>query len=175
MRPAVFLDRDGTLIEEVNYLRRIDQIRVLPGVPDALRRLREAGFALVLVTNQSGVARGYFTEEDLRAIHAELQTRLPRLDGIYWCPHHPEHGERVECACRKPGTELFERAVRDLDLDPARSWAVGDKAGDLEGAMRLGCRGILVRTGHGPSQEVPPGAQAVDDFSGAARTILEAT
>lgn len=175
MRAAVFLDRDGTLIEEVNYLRRIDQIRVLPGVAESLRALREAGYALVLVTNQSGVARGYFSEEDLGAIHAELQTRIPPLDGLYWCPHHPEHSDRRDCACRKPGTELFERAARDLDLDLGRSWAVGDKPGDLQGAMRLGCRGLLVRTGHGATQPVPPGARAVDDFAGAARLILEAT
>lgn len=179
MRPAVFLDRDGTLIEEVDYLRHPDQIRVLPGVPEALGALRDAGFALVLVTNQSGVARGLFTEEDLGAIHAELRARLEglALDGLYWCPHHPEHGERLSCACRKPGTELLERAVRDLDLDLARSWSVGDKVSDLEGAMRLGCRAILVRTGHGAGEEprLPPGAQVADDFPQATRKILEAT
>lgn len=177
MRAAVFLDRDGTLIEEVNYLRRAEQVRVLPGVPAALRALREAGYALVVVTNQSGVARGFFDEHDLQGIHQHMLACLEGvpLEGVYVCPHHPEHGERVRCGCRKPGTDLLERAARELDLDLSRSWSIGDKVSDLEGALRLGLRSILVRTGHGLAEEprLPDGAGVADDLPAAARRILE--
>ena len=184
MRPAVFLDRDGTLIEEVNYLRRVEDLHLLPGVAEALRSLRAAGFVLVLVTNQAGIARGLLSEETLALLHAELEARLAGqgawLDGIYYCPHHPEHGPpeyRQDCDCRKPATGLLEQARDDLDLDLAGSWAVGDKVSDLEGALGLGCRAILVRTGYGREHErllegTARGAQVVDGLAEAARLIL---
>lgn len=181
MRSAIFLDRDGTLIEEVHFLRRIDQVRLLPGVPEALRDLRDAGFALVVLTNQSGVARGLLTEETLAGLHAELSRLLTEqgvaLDGIYYCPHHPDHGPeeyRQDCNCRKPAPGLFEEACRDLDLEPASSWAVGDRLRDLEGAARLGCRGILVRTGYGREEALRagPGVEVAEDLAEAARRIL---
>lgn len=184
MRPAIFLDRDGTLIEEVNYLNRVEQIRLLPGAPQALRDLAEAGFALVLVTNQSGIARGLLTEPLLMQLHAVLIQRLQaegvHLDGIYYCPHHPDHGPpeyRRVCGCRKPATGLLERARADLGLDFRASWAVGDKVSDLAGARRLGCRTVLVLTGHGREQRrlltgCLEDAQVAADLPEAARRIL---
>ena len=186
MRPAIFLDRDGTLIEDVDYLQHADQMRVLPGVPEALRALQSAGYALVIITNQSGVARGLLTEETLAELHQELVYRLGEqgvtVDGIYYCPHHPEHGSaeyRVDCECRKPGTALLEQAGQDIGLDLGASWAVGDKLSDLAGAVRLGCRAVLVRTGYGADHEGLLGstdfqALVADDLAEAAHLILSA-
>jgi D-glycero-D-manno-heptose 1,7-bisphosphate phosphatase len=163
MRPAVFLDRDGTLIEERNYLDRLDLIAPFPGVASALARLRDAGFALVVVTNQAGVARGLFDERFVRAAHEHLAALFARdgiiLDGYYYCPHHPEgvvDAYRRECRCRKPAPGMVEEAARDLDLDVARSFVVGDKWLDVELASNAGARGILVRTGYGADIEAQP-------------------
>ena len=154
MRPAVFLDRDGTLIEEHGYLDRLELIAPFPYAAPALRRLREAGYALVLVTNQAGVARGYFDEAFVKEAHRHLAALLARedlaLDGYYYCPHHPE-GVIAEyrriCRCRKPGPGMVEQAAADLGLDVARSFVIGDKWLDVELARNAGARGILVRTG----------------------------
>ena len=173
-RPAVFLDRDGTLIEDPGYLGDPDQVVVLPGVPGALRRLRGAGFALGVVSNQAGVARGLFTEEDVRAVNDRLQALLAveggPVDGWYWCTHHPAFSG--PCACRKPGTELLERAARDLSLDLERSWMVGDHPTDVEAGIRAGGRGILVLTGHGGHGDVPPGTPVARDLAHAAGLIV---
>jgi len=159
-RPAVFLDRDGTLVREVDYLRTAAQLRLLRGAADAIRRLNEAGLAVVLATNQSGIGRGLFTEAELQAVNDELQRRLAargaRLDAIYYCPHHPGAAVpiyRKRCRCRKPAPGLLLRAARDLDLDLSRSFAVGDSARDIEAGARAGCRTILVRTGYGARTE----------------------
>jgi D-glycero-D-manno-heptose 1,7-bisphosphate phosphatase len=187
MPAAIFLDRDGTLIEEVHYLSRVEDLRFLPGVPEALRSLQAAGFALVLLTNQSGVARGLLTEETLQELHAALTDRLAsagvRLDALHYCPHHPDYGPphyRRSCTCRKPATGMMEAATARLRLDLSASWAVGDKWSDLEGPLRMGCRAILVRTGHGREQEAlraeaPVGVQVAEDLPEAARRILEGT
>ncbi len=187
MPAAIFLDRDGTLIEEVHYLRRVEDLRILPGVPQALRSLQAAGFALVLLTNQAGIARGHLTEETLRELHDALTERLAaagvHLDALHYCPHHPEHGPpryRKTCTCRKPATGMMEAATAALGLDLRASWAVGDKLSDLEGPLRMGCRAILVRTGHGREQEAllaeaPVGVQVTEDFTEAAQRILEET
>ena len=184
MRPAVFLDRDGTLIEERNYLDRLDLIAPLPGVAGALTRLRDAGFALVLVTNQAGVARGYFDESFVRAAHEHLAALFARdgivLDGYYYCPHHPEgvvEAYRRPCRCRKPAPGMVEEAARDLDLDVARSFVIGDKWLDVELAKNAGARGILVRTGYGADIEAEPprGLQPfaiVDTLADAADVIV---
>ncbi len=183
-RPAVFLDRDGTIVREVDYLREVSQLRLLPGAAAAVRRLNEAGIPVIVVTNQSGIARGMLTENDLRHIHDELRRRLAsrgaRLDAIYYCPHHPEaavKAYRKRCRCRKPAPGLFRRAAREMDLDLARSFAVGDSARDLEAGRRAGCRTVLVRTGYGARTERECGdgcAEAVaDDLSGAVDWILE--
>jgi len=184
MTPAVFLDRDGTLIEERNYLDRLDLIAPFPGVAAALTRLRDAGFALVLVTNQAGVARGYFDERFVRAAHVHLAELFARdgivLDGYYYCPHHPEgavEAYRRRGRCRKPAPGMVEEAARDLDLDVARSFVIGDKWLDVELAKNAGARGILVRTGYGADIEAEPprGLQPfaiVDTLADAADVIV---
>lgn len=149
MRPAVFLDRDGTLIEDVGYLSSPDGVDLLPGVAAALRRLADAGFLLVVVTNQSGVGRGMFPPEAVDQVNAEVARRLAaagaRVDAWRACPHLPDDG----CACRKPGTQLHREAAATLDIDLAASWCIGDRPGDVDAARPLGARAVLVRTGEG--------------------------
>lgn len=184
MRPAVFLDRDGTLIEERNYLDRLDLIAPFSGTVAGLARLRDAGFALVVVTNQAGVARGYFDEAFVRQAHEHLASLFARdglvLDGYYYCPHHPEgvvEAYRRVCRCRKPAPGMVEQAARDLDLDLARSFVIGDKWIDVELAQNAGARGILVRTGYGAAieGEAPDGLRPfaiVDTLAEAADVIV---
>ncbi len=147
--PAVFLDRDGTINEEQGYPDRLEQISVFPQAAPAIRRLNEAGLKVVVVTNQSGVARGYFPLAFVQEVHRYLNQQLAaagaRIDGLYVCPHHPDEG----CPCRKPKPELLFRAARDLDLDLAHSYLVGDRYLDLETAANAGVKGILVLTGYG--------------------------
>ena len=154
MNRAVFLDRDGTVNEEVGYLKDLGQLRLIPGAGSAIRKFHEAGLKVVVITNQSGVARGYFTESFVHDTHALLEQLLKnegaKLDGIYYCPHHPTAGSSrytIECDCRKPGTGLIDRAARDLDIDIKRSYVVGDKWSDVELGQRAGARSVLVRTG----------------------------
>jgi len=153
LQPAVFFDRDGTLIRDVGYLTHPEQIELLDGVPAAIRALREAGFRTVVVTNQSAVARGWLTEAALKQIHRLIQDRLAnegaRLDAIYYCPHHPSEGVeayRVVCDCRKPKPGMIQRAVNDLALEPKRSYVLGDQNVDLELALRVGATPVLVRS-----------------------------
>jgi len=155
-RPAVFLDRDGTIIREVDYLRRVEDLRLLPHAAAAIRRLNEAGLPVVVTTNQSGIARGMLTEKDLTAIHDVLQKRLAargaHLDAIHFCPHHPDAGQgpyRRRCRCRKPAPGMLVQAAKDLDLDLDRSYAVGDSERDLLAGRKVGCRTVLVQTGYG--------------------------
>jgi D,D-heptose 1,7-bisphosphate phosphatase len=154
---AVFLDRDGTLIRDVGYLRRADQIEILPGVPAALRLLHDHGFKLVVVTNQSAVARGWVSEQDVDRINqtlvAELGAQGARLDAIYYCPHHPVEGKGVYkqvCSCRKPNTGMIERACMELGLNPCDSYVVGDQEHDIELAGRVGATGLLIRASGAP-------------------------
>ena len=146
LRPAVFLDRDGTLIDDEHYLSDPERVRLRPGAARAVRRLREAGLAVVVVTNQSGIARGMFTEAQYEAVRARLDELLAAqgatLDATYHCPHHPEFGEA--CACRKPGIALFQQAASEHALDLARSAFIGDKLRDVSPAARFGAQGILV-------------------------------
>jgi D-glycero-D-manno-heptose 1,7-bisphosphate phosphatase len=148
---AVFLDRDGTLIREVGHLHRRDQVEILPRVPEAIRLLRARGFCVVVVTNQSAVARGLLTEEELGMIHEELKARLAHegthLDGIYYCPHHPTEGNGAylcACNCRKPNTGMIVKAAADLGLDPSRSYVVGDQTSDMDLADRVGAKGVRI-------------------------------
>jgi D-glycero-D-manno-heptose 1,7-bisphosphate phosphatase len=186
VKPAVFLDRDGTLIEERGYLDRLDDIALFAGAPAALTLLRDAGYALVLVTNQAGVARGFFDEAFVQAAHRRLADLLAAegltLDGYYYCPHHPEGvvaGYARVCQCRKPAPGMVEQAVRDLDIDVDRSFVVGDKWLDVELATNAGARGILVRTGYGAGAEESPGPYQplaiVDTVLDAAHEILRHT
>lgn len=166
MRPAVFLDRDGTMIEEHGYLDRLDLVTLFPYTAGAIRSLRDAGYVIVVVTNQAGVARGYFDEAFVRLVHAHLDTLLAPFgaapDAYYFCPHHSEgtvEGYRQACRCRKPRPGMIEDAVRDLGLDLARSFVVGDKWLDVGLANQAGARGILVRTGYGEAgADAPPAA-----------------
>ncbi len=155
-RPAVFIDRDGTLTEEVGYVNHPKRLRLLPRSAEAIRRLNAAGTAAIVVTNQAGVARGYFSEDVLAAVNAALVAQLKEdgahLDGVYVCPHHPTEGAppyRMVCGCRKPKPGLLLRAAADHGLDLSRSTLVGDKASDLVAARAVGASGVLVLTGYG--------------------------
>ncbi len=155
-RPAVFIDRDGTLTEEVGYVNHPRRLRLLPRSAEAIRCLNAAGIAAVVVTNQAGVARGYFSEEVLGAVNAALVAQLKeagaQLDGIYVCIHHPTEGAapyRAVCECRKPKPGLLLRAAAEHGLDLSRSTLVGDKASDLVAARAVGARSVLVLTGYG--------------------------
>lgn len=174
---AVFIDRDGTLIRDVGYLRRIQQMEVLPRVADGLSLLRTHGLKTVLVTNQSAVGRGFLTEGDLRLIHDELQRRVGKLDGVYYCPHHPAAAVgsfRMTCACRKPSGGMVERASQDLSLDPAASYVVGDKMSDVRLAERVGAKGILLRDSDQELRDVAGECAAVvEDFYAAVQWILK--
>ncbi len=162
-RPAVFLDRDGTLNEERGYIDRMELLGLFPWTGDAVRLLNRAGFATVVITNQAGIARGLLDEAFLDAVHAEIDRRLApgRIDAYYFCPHLADGGDeryRRECDCRKPKPGLIVRAARELDLDLSRSFMVGDKWLDVACGRAAGVRSILVRTGHGSHQEarIPP-------------------
>lgn len=155
-RPAVFIDRDGTLTEEVGYVNHPRRLRLLPRSAEAIRRLNVAGIAAVVVTNQAGVARGYFSEEVLQAVNATLVAQLKEegahLDGLYVCVHHPTEGAppyRADCDCRKPRPGLLHRAAADHGLDLGRSVLVGDRPSDLVAARTVGAAGVLVLTGYG--------------------------
>lgn len=159
MRSAIFLDRDGTLVYPRHYPSRPADLRLYGGIGAGLRRLRRAGFWLVVITNQSGLARGLFTAADLDAMHQHLRDELARqdvrLDGIYHCPHHPEGvlpELAVRCDCRKPAPGMLLRAAAELDLDLRRSWLVGDILDDVEAGHRAGCRTVLVDL----DTELPP-------------------
>ena len=176
LRPAVFLDRDGTLIEEANYLSDPDQVELIPGAVEALTLLRDHGYALVVVTNQSGIARGFYGLKDYEAVARRLDEILEGyglvLDATRFCPHHPDF--TGECSCRKPATGMHRDAAEVLGLDLAASWFVGDKLKDLLPSLELGGQGILVRTGYGPRYEddLPPAFQVADDLLRAALVIV---
>ena len=145
-RAAVFLDRDGTLIRDVNFIGRPEQVELIPGAADAVRRVNAAGIPAIVITNQSGIARGYFTEADYEKVRDRLDSLLrdggARVDASYVCPHFPDISG--PCECRKPGTLLYRRAARDHALDLAASWYIGDKLRDVIPAQELGGHGILV-------------------------------
>ncbi len=182
-RPTVFLDKDGTLIEDLPYNVDPRRIRFAPGARDGLRLLGAAGYRIVVVTNQSGVARGYFTEADLRRVEehlaAELSALDASLDGFYFCPHLPDgiNEYAIECDCRKPEPGLIRRAVAELGIDPAASWFVGDTWMDVLAGRRAGCRTIMVGPEHRDAATLPEDRQpdyAVPDLFAAARVILTA-
>jgi len=154
--PAVFLDRDGTLTEEMGYINHLDRLQVYPWSAEAIRRLNQAERLAIVVTNQSGVARGYFTEQLLHEVHQriafELAARDARLDAIYYCPHHPDgplEAYRTKCRCRKPPTGMVEEAARRFDINLADSYVVGDSYRDMQLGFKAGTRTILVMTGYG--------------------------
>ena len=182
MRPAVFLDRDGTINEQMGYINHISRFHLLPRAAEGIRLLNEAGIPVVVVTNQSGLARGYFPPELLDEVHGlmarELADAGAHVDGIYICPHYPEAKlpqYRVQCECRKPKAGLFTQAAADLGLDLERSYVVGDRWSDLKAAARCRATGILVLTGYGrgdhayigPTQEIQPKTVAEDLYEAA--------
>ncbi len=172
MAGAVFLDRDGTVNEEVGYLDSFDRLVLFPWTIDAIRLLNRAGFAVVIVTNQAGVARGFFDERFVQDLHRHLDGLFAaggaRVDRYYYCPHHPEaplEAYRVRCDCRKPATGMIRQAERDLTLDLRQSFVVGDRWLDVAMAQEVGAQGVLVLTGYGASEVSKPpegvGAAAV--------------
>jgi D-glycero-D-manno-heptose 1,7-bisphosphate phosphatase len=159
-QPAVFFDRDGTLNAEVCYLSSPEQFQLIGQAADAIRELKLAGFRVVVFTNQAGIARGYFTEQQLAAVHDHMRRVLAQsgasLDGVYYCPHHPEHGIgpwKTHCECRKPKPGMLRQAASELQIDLAQSFVVGDKVLDLEAGHAVGARTVLVRTGYGQQSE----------------------
>lgn len=176
-RRAAFLDRDGTVNEEVGYIRHRNDIQLIPGAGAAIRALNEAGWLVIVVTNQSGVSRGYLPREELAAVHERLVGLVAaeggRIDGIYVCPHVPVD----ECGCRKPRLDLIDQAVARFGIDPARSWMVGDKGTDLEFGRNAGCRTALVLTGYGAKthQTIDPALAdlVVPDLPAAVAQILD--
>jgi D-glycero-D-manno-heptose 1,7-bisphosphate phosphatase len=162
-RPAVFLDRDGTINVEVNYLHRVADFAMIPGAAEAIARLNRAGWPVIVVSNQAGIARGLYDVVALEHLHAHLQQVLARhgahVDAFYVCPHHPDF--TGPCACRKPAPGMLLRAAEEHSIDLARSWLIGDSVGDMGAGRAAGCHTILVRTGYGETVE-----RHIDDGSG---------
>lgn len=156
MRPAVFLDRDGTINEEVGYIRELENLNLIPGAAEAIRGLNELGVAVILATNQSGVARGYYPESWIGALHERLEQLLKaegaRLDALYYCPHLPDGSVAdfsYACDCRKPEPGMLQEAAKAHHIDLSRSFMIGDKATDVEVGQRAGTQTILLTSGYG--------------------------
>ena len=156
MKRAVFIDRDGTLSEEVGYINHPERFRLFPYAAEAIRRLNENGWLAIVTTNQAGVARGYFSEEMIETVHNGMKDKLAidgaRLDAIYYCAHHPSVGDppyRVDCDCRKPKPGLITRAAADFEIDLKNSWMVGDRYGDIQMARNAGVKSAFVLSGYG--------------------------
>lgn len=176
LRKAVFLDRDGTINEEKNYLHRVEDFSFIPGVPQAIRRLNQAGYLVVVVTNQSGVARGFFELADVHKLHEHVNCLLAydqaHVDAFFICPHHPEAGEgiwRQRCDCRKGAPGLLLQAARQMHIDLSRSFMVGDKDADMEAGLNAGCTPLLVLTGYGANT-----APGIDPAIGRFASLVEA-
>ena len=157
---AVFLDRDGTIIEDTGYISSLQGVHFIPGSIEAIRQLNEAGYKVIVITNQSGIARNFFSEDMLQAIdkfiHKQVLIGGGHIDAFYYCPHHPEHGVypyRRECDCRKPEPGLIKRGAREHHVDLNRSFMIGDHSCDIEAGQRAGLRTIFVTTGHGKKEQ----------------------
>ncbi|MDR2056242.1 MAG: D-glycero-beta-D-manno-heptose 1,7-bisphosphate 7-phosphatase [Desulfovibrio sp.] len=176
MAKAIFLDRDGTLNRETGYLRDWAGWQWLPGVPETLALLCRHGYNLVVVTNQSGLARGFYDAEAVTRLHElmnrDLAARNAVISAFYYCPHHPDF--TGPCACRKPKPGMLLRAAAEMGLNRAQSWMIGDKALDIEAGLAAGCRPVLVRTGYGRDEEekVPASVHVADDLAAAAAHVL---
>jgi D-glycero-D-manno-heptose 1,7-bisphosphate phosphatase len=185
VQPAVFLDRDGTMVQDVGYLSRLEDLQWFPWTIEAVRLLHRAGFLLCVTTNQSGIALGFCTDAFVRRAHEEMSAAIDaagaRIDGWFYCPHHPQaaiDALRTDCECRKPKPGLVRQAQERFDIDLSRSFVIGDKAADVGLAEAVGARGILVRTGYGESELVrhnghlSGAAHVATDLLGAATWIL---
>ena len=181
MKPAVFLDRDGTINIEKDYLYRIEDLEFVPGAEEAIRRLNDAGFFVAVVTNQSGVARGYYTEEDVRILHRHMAEELSRagarVDAWVFCPHHPsgKGSYAFSCDCRKPMPGMLLDVAKRFEIDLEKSVMIGDKRADIDAAIAAGCRPILVRSGYGCEEEthIDSHIDVYDDLLSAVITLTE--
>jgi D-glycero-D-manno-heptose 1,7-bisphosphate phosphatase len=181
MKRAVFIDRDGTINEEKEYLYRSDEFVFIPGVPQAIRMFNEAGFLVIVVTNQSGVARGYYTEEDVLQLHRHIASLLEHqgahVDAWYFCPHHPSGrgSYALPCRCRKPQPGMLMEAAVHFGIDLESSIMIGDKVIDLQAGDAAGCRSVLVRTGYGLREETNcrSGVDVYDNLLAAAESLTK--
>jgi D-glycero-D-manno-heptose 1,7-bisphosphate phosphatase len=181
---AVFLDRDGTINEEVGYLDSIDKLKLFPNAAAAIRIINESGMKAVVMSNQSGIARGYFTEEFVGTVHTHIQKTLRErgafIDAFYYCPHHPTDGLGAylkSCSCRKPEAGMLIAASEDLDIDLGKSYTVGDMSKDIQVAGKVGAKGVLVKTGYGVNtieKDFAPGSAEVVRPDYIAEDILDA-
>jgi len=182
LKKAVFVDRDGTINEESGYLFRKEDCRFIPGAVEAIVQLNNAGFQVVVITNQSGIARGYYSAADLDQLHLYMGNEIAaaggRIDGWYYCPHHPDYATKEsQCDCRKPLPGMIQRAAHDLGIDLSSSWMVGDKIADVHAGNAAGCQTVLVKTGYGATEALSaPSAQVMlDDLCAAAAYIIKHT
>ncbi len=181
LRGAAFLDRDGVINKEVNYLHEPKKTVLLPGVAEALNLIHAHGYLAVILTNQSGIARKMYDVTAMEAVHARLRELLAAehadFDAVYFCPHHPDY--TGDCPCRKPHTGMFDQATRELGIDPGSSFMVGDRTSDVEAGIRAGCRtSYLVRTGYGLktlAKGVPAGTVVTDNLLSAVRDFFGET
>ena len=157
--PAIFLDRDGTINEEMGYVNHVSRFRIFPFVAESIKKLRGKDFKIIVVTNQSGIARGYFSEKVLEEVHQKLKNYLSEngtgLDDIYYCPHHPSEGRgkyKLDCNCRKPKTGMIDQALKEHNIDLSRSYMIGDRFKDMQFAKNLNLKSCLVLTGYGKGE-----------------------
>lgn len=159
MNRAIFLDRDGVIVEDSNYVHRTDQLKLIPGSAEAIKLLNENNFLIIVVTNQAGIAKGYFTEEDTilfnRLMEEKLKRRGAHIDAIYYCPHHPDakiEKYKINCNCRKPKPGMLKEAEKDFNIDLRRSFIIGDKLSDIDAGKCVECKTIMVLTGYGKDE-----------------------
>jgi D-glycero-D-manno-heptose 1,7-bisphosphate phosphatase len=178
---AVFIDRDGTISEEVGYINHVSRFRLFPYAPAAIKHLNENGWLAIVITNQAGVARGYFSEDTIQAVHGamtnELKSNGAQLDAIYYCAHHPSVGEppyRFDCDCRKPKPGLISRAAKNFDIDLEKSWMVGDRYSDVELARNAGVKSMFVLSGYGRGEWEHQRASWTEQPDLVAEDLLEA-
>jgi D-glycero-D-manno-heptose 1,7-bisphosphate phosphatase len=178
-RACVFIDRDGTLNVEKKYLHKYADWEWIPGSVKMLKTLHEAGFLNIVITNQAGVARGYYDTAAIKTLHAQVDEELlgtgAVIDAYYFCPHHPQYGEERNCSCRKPAPGMLLTAKEQWNISMARSWMIGDKISDIEAGLAAGVRCILVATGYGEEerQACPAGVWQAADFAAAGALILQ--
>ena len=176
MNKTVFIDRDDTLCKDVGYCSRPEDLELFPGAGEGIKLINDNGFKVVVITNQSGIARGYFNEETLKRIHEKMKNDLAvygaHVDAIYYCPHHPDDG----CECRKPAPKMGLQAIQDMDINPSKSFVIGDRLMDILFARNLGCRAILISNPKGLEELQKAGVCAdyvASNLEEAAEWILE--